>query len=116
MELFRGTSKMAIETNTKVVPIAIEQYDNRFVINFGNELLPTDFCSAIELIQKLRDDLATLKWEIWAREGVQERKSLPPNYRATFRKQFESRIAPYDTLDTVEKTRYHREMSSSEGE
>jgi 1-acyl-sn-glycerol-3-phosphate acyltransferase len=107
MELFRGTAKMAIETNTKVVPVGIEQYDNRFVINFGNELLPTDFCSATELTQKLRDDLATLKWEIWEREGVQARKSLPPNYRTTFRKQFESRIAPYDTLETVEKTRYH---------
>ena len=32
MPLFSGTAKMAIETKTKIVPVAIEQYDTRFII------------------------------------------------------------------------------------
>lgn len=107
MELFQGTAKMAIETNTEIVPIAIEQYDKRFVINFGNALSPEAFCNVKELTQNLRDKLATLKWEIWENEGTQERNSLPENYKEIFAKEFENRIQPYDTLDTVERARYH---------
>jgi 1-acyl-sn-glycerol-3-phosphate acyltransferase len=112
MELFPGTAKMAIETNTEIVPIAIEQYDKHFIINFGNALNPTSFCNARELTQNLRDELATLKWEIWEGEGVKERNSLPDNYREIFAKEFEKRIQPYDTLETVERTRYHSRTPS----
>jgi 1-acyl-sn-glycerol-3-phosphate acyltransferase len=112
MELFQGAAKMAIETNTEIVPIAIEQYDKHFIINFGNALSPTSFGNATELTQNLRDELATLKWEIWERERVQERKSLPENYKEIFAKEFEKRIQPYDTLETVERARYHSKTPS----
>lgn len=107
MKLFPGTAKMAMETNTKIVPIGIEQYDHRFVINFGDALLPEHFRSHTELTQTLRDALATLKWEIWEREGTQARSSLPENYREQFAKVFETRIHPYDTLESVERARFH---------
>lgn len=60
MPLFSGTAKMAMETNTAIVSVGIEQYDKRF-INFGNELLPQDFYDYSLLAQRLRDNLATLK-------------------------------------------------------
>lgn len=107
MPLFPGTAKMALETDTPVVPVAIEQYDNRFVINFGQAICPEDFRSRGELMQTIRDALATLKWEIWEREGVQPRDSLPGDYGKRFIRQFEERIHPYDTLATVERSRFH---------
>ncbi|MGN0166890.1 MAG: lysophospholipid acyltransferase family protein [Acetatifactor sp.] len=107
MPLFSGTAKMAIESNVKIVPIAIEQFEKRFVINFGNELFPKDFDDNTSLTQRLRDDLATLKWEIWEQEGIQSRKDIPADYSEQFIRQFAQRIYPYDTLESVERTRYH---------
>lgn len=112
MEMFQGTAKMAMETNVKIIPIAIEQYKNRFVINIGNEIFPDNFSNSIDLTQKLRDLLATLKWEIWEREDLLSRDSLECNYREIFIKEFEARIYPYDTLESVERTRYHSGIQS----
>lgn len=61
MPLFSGSAKMAMETDTPIIPVAIEQYDKRFVINFGSELHTEDFRSSAELTQTLRDAMATLK-------------------------------------------------------
>ena len=107
MPLFSGTAKMAIESNVKIVPIAIEQFEKRFVINFGNELFPKDFDDNTSLTQRLRDDLATLKWEIWEQEGLFARGSLPEDYREQYIQTFAKRLAPWDTLESVERTRFH---------
>lgn len=107
MPLFSGAAKMALKTDTPVFPIAIEQYGKRFVINFGQVIRPEDFRGKDELTETIRDALATLKWEIWEKEGVQSRDSLPGDYRELFIRQFEKRIHPYDTLETVERSRFH---------
>lgn len=107
MPLFPGTAKMAMETNAKIIPVAIEQYEKHFVVNKGTELLPEDFDHTEELTQALRNMLATLKWEIWEREGQIQRASLPEDYEEQFGKVFEQRIQPWDTLETVERTRFH---------
>ncbi len=107
MPLFYGAANMAMETGTPIIPVAIEQYDKRFVINFGNEICPDNFRDSSELTQFLRDTLAVLKWNIWEKEGVQARGSLPENFREQFLRQFEKRIHPYDTLETVEQSRFH---------
>ena len=112
MELFQGTSKMALETGVKIVPVAIEQYDKRFVVKFGAEIFPENFRNNEELTQMLRDVLATLKWEIWEHEGIIARNGLEENYREVFIREFENRIFPYDTLESVERTRYHGEVPS----
>lgn len=107
MPLFSGTAKMAMETHTKIVPIAIEQFDKRFVVNKGTELQPEDFSHTDELTQALRDALATLKWEIWEQEEEVERECLPEDYGEQFTKIFEQRIRPWDTLESVERARFH---------
>lgn len=107
MPLFSGATKMAVETGTPIIPIAIEQYDKRFVINFGSELYTEDFQSSAEMRQTLRDSMATLKWEIWEQEGIQLRADIPEDYSEQFIQQFEQRIYPYDTLESVERARYH---------
>lgn len=105
--LFSGTAKMAMETGAPIIPAAIEQYDKRFVINFGTELSPGNFQSQGELTEALRDALAGLKWAIWEREGVQSRKDVPSDYSTFFLRQFEKRLCPHDTLKSVERSRYH---------
>lgn len=112
MELFQGTAKMAMETHTIIVPMAIEQYDERFVVNIGNEIFSDNFRDNVELTQELRNVLATLKWEIWEREGLFPRNSLADNYGELFTREFERRIYPYDTLESVEKTRFHTGIPS----
>lgn len=107
MPLFPGTAKMAMETKTKIVPVAIEQYNKRFFVKFGDALLPETFSHIEELTQALRDAMATLKWEIWEREGQKERNSIPEDYGEWFTKTFEKCLAPWDTLETVERTRFH---------
>ena len=106
MPLFSGTAKMAMETNVKIVPVAIEQYGKRFVIKFGSELLPENYSNHMTLTQELRDALATLKWDIWEKEGVQSRRSLPEEFREQFLNEFEKRIHPWDTLETIERARF----------
>ena len=107
MPLFSGAAKMAIETDTPIIPVGIEQFDKRFVINFGNEIRPIDFQNDVELTKTLRDTMATLKWEIWEKEHMQERASLPTDYSRQFRELFEQKIDPYDTPQTIEQTRIH---------
>lgn len=106
MGLFSGTAKMSIETNTKIVPVAIEQYNHHFIINFGDALHPGKYQDAVKMTNDLRDVLATLKWEIWENEGIQFRRSYPSNYREQFLKEFEDHIQPYDTWETVERSRF----------
>lgn len=107
MPLFSGTAKMASINNIPVIPVAVEQYNNRFVINFGNELHPKDFKNIDELNQTLRDAMATLKWTIWEQEGLQLRADIPNGYKEQFTEEFGKRLYPYDTLESVERTRYH---------
>lgn len=73
-----GTASISIETNTPIIPIAIEQYENRFVINTGEKIMPDNSIS--DLTQKIRDILASLKWEIWYKQGICKRNKLDDDY------------------------------------
>lgn len=114
MGLFPGAAKLAVETGARIVPVAVEQYGRRFVIDFGAPLPPEAFPDAGRLTQTLRDAMAALKWEIWEREGTQSRSALPEDARTRFLKEFEERIAPYDTLETVERSRFRSGKASPE--
>lgn len=116
LPLFSGTAKMAMETNVKIIPVAIEQYGKRFVIKFGSEILPDHFNSHADLTQNLRDALATLKWEIWENEEIQSRTQLPENFREQFINTFEKRIQPWDTPETIERSRFHTKSETDQKE
>ena len=107
-DLHLGTVDIALERSAIIVPIAVEQYGRRFVVNIGKvfnpEMVKGKFTKKtygdlsendnqehqlkkqIKLAtnQELRDRLATLKWEIWEKEGVFERKSIPYDYWKVF--------------------------------
>lgn len=116
MPLFSGTAKMSRETNIRIVPVAIEQYDRKFIIKFGQALFPENYCNDTEMTRDLRDALATLKWDIWESEGIQSRSSFPENYSVQFVKEFEKRINPWDTLETVERARFHTHEETEQRE
>ena len=98
---------MAMETHVKIVPVGIERYDRRFVIKFGQALLPENYASHASLTQALRDAMATLKWDIWEREGVSSRCALPKDYGKKFSEAFARQIAPWNTPESIEATRFH---------
>jgi hypothetical protein len=106
MKLFYGTARLSIQTGVKIVPVAIEQYKNDFVIKFGERISPDGFEGENDLTIFLRDTLATLKWDIWETKGLFNRCELPYNYGDMFLEDFEKKIHPYDTLETVERARY----------
>lgn len=78
-----GTADIAIQTNRKVLPIAVEQYGKNFVIKAGEKL---DFkhCNKMEATMQLRDSLATLRWEIWENHGIERRTMLNSDYWKNF--------------------------------
>lgn len=114
MHLFNGTAKMARETTAQIVPIAIEQYGNRFVINAGSPILPMKFQTDNSLTQYLRDALSTLKWEIWEHEGLTSRESLGSFSNGSFADEIVARC-PYGydfSIDDVKRTCYHTKDTS----
>ncbi|MCM1540215.1 MAG: 1-acyl-sn-glycerol-3-phosphate acyltransferase [Blautia sp.] len=79
-----GAADAALQTGAAIIPIAVEQYEGRFVINRGAVLSAVDFADKTALTVAIRDALAALKWEIWEREGVQSRAELSDTYWEDF--------------------------------
>lgn len=79
MGLFPGTIKMAMETGAEIVPIALERYGNRFYANIGENIkvVSNHFENIKYYNEKLRDALATLKWQIWEHQGIKSREQCP---------------------------------------
>jgi len=106
-----GAVDIALAKNAVIVPIAVEQYGKRFVVNVGEPYNPNenlcacvnkDYCELddkndierkikldikVKATQELRDRLATLKFEIWENEGLDCRTSIPYNYWEEFIKE-----------------------------
>lgn len=106
MKLFYGAARMAMYTGVKIVPVAVEQYEKNFIVKFGETINPIDFEDDKELTTLLRNSLAGLKWDIWENRGLYSRKNILDNYRETFLQDFEQKIQPYDTLETIERAKY----------
>ena len=65
--IYPGVIKMSIETGCEIVPVAIEQYDNKFLINIGENYSIENKEDIEQEKHILRDKLATLKYEIFER-------------------------------------------------
>lgn len=99
-----GTVDIAMSTNGVILPIGIEQYENNFIVNFGEIYDPNLIAKTITNIpynqlnlnnpkekslqyiikeftnNELRDRLATLKYEIWEKNGIVKRESIQVDY------------------------------------
>ena len=93
MKIFTGTVRLAKETGAEIIPIGVEQYDNNFYFNIGeNYSIPFESQKSISYHNdELREKLATLKWEIMELQTVLERKSIPDNYLGNFQDEIVNR-------------------------
>lgn len=89
MRLYSGTVKMAIETGADIIPVAIEQYGQKFIVNIGENLTSGVFKgkSISDCNKILRVTLATLKWNIWENNGRQSRDSIPQSFIDNYKQQ-----------------------------
>lgn len=66
--IYPGVINMALESQCDIVPVAIEQYENDFIINIGENIHIKNGDNDIKYVdekkQELRDVLATLKYDI----------------------------------------------------
>ncbi|MGN1371019.1 MAG: lysophospholipid acyltransferase family protein [Candidatus Coprovivens sp.] len=78
-KLYPGTVKMALETGAEIVPMAIEQYGKKFYVNIGENIRVIDRgATSIQYYnERLRDVMATLKWQIWEYQGIKSRVDCP---------------------------------------
>ena len=88
LKLFPGTARMANEAQADIIPVAIEQYDNKFFINIGKNIsYDPNKSPNIDLVtEELRDAMAALKLEIFYKHDSIPRSSIPENYREEFLK------------------------------
>lgn len=106
MKLFSGTADFALQSGADIVPVALERYGKHYYANIGKELLFSEFSGEDKhtITAELRDCLATLKWDIWAYQGLHRRDDIPEGFGADFLKTIMYLpIATYtvqDVLDT----------------
>lgn len=99
-----GIVEIAQKSNAIIVPIAAEQYGKHFKINIGSQFDMTLFGKSpsekSNAISKLRDVLATLKYEIWETEPQLQRKELQGD---EWNRYIEERFKewPYFNLDYI---------------
>lgn len=99
-----GIIDAALEADAVIVPIAIDQKDKDFHVNVGAAMYPSRFkyVDKIEAINRLRDQLATLKWQIWEQFNIELRANIPRDYYEKF---VAERIAewPFFTKEAIDK-------------
>ena len=108
MGLYKGAVKMAAETKSDIIPVALEQYDNKFFVNIG-ENMPFHSLKSNDLDVRnieLRDNLATLKWEIWETQGINKRDIVALE-KDTFQQSIVDKCEYSFTLQDVFDTMYH---------
>lgn len=93
MKTFNGTVRIAKETGAEIIPIAVEQYNNDFYFNIGENYFIPKTTSKIddELNIELRDKLTTLKWEILETQQILKRTRIPNDFSSTFQDEIVSR-------------------------
>lgn len=100
-----GAAEAAISTDAIIVPIAVEQYDRHFVICYGNIIDPVKRkLDKQNLTIFLRNELASLKWQIWERKGICHRKTLENDYWKKFIRQRRAEWKEYSMREQIINT------------
>lgn len=118
MKLYTGAVEAAIRTGAEIIPVAIEQYDKRYVVNIGKniDLKDKQISDKRELTDELRNIMCTLKWEIWEQQGIYERKEIPENWYNEFVENIMKDSDNGYTLEEIERTRYKNKKNVSKEE
>lgn len=82
LHLYPGLINAAEEAGVEIVPVAVDQRGKDFFINIGRNIDVNNVDG--DKVEYLRNTLATLKWEIWEKHELVERKQIPENYYEKF--------------------------------
>lgn len=111
MKLYPGVVRAAKECNVPIVPIAIEQIGKHFVINIGKEVQANNM-EEIEVVQILRDTLASLKWDIWQYLPREKRENISKDYYKNF---LQNSIAEFPAFSVeIIKNRMYKDKTDIE--
>lgn len=108
---YYGIIEVALNANAIIIPIALEQYDKQFIAKVGNNFDVKEYMDLdteplhkvkIKVIQYLRDELASLKWDIWESVAPLNRSLLPDDY---FEKFIQDKIGQWPTLTLEDFTK-----------
>lgn len=107
-KLFPGVYRIAKECKVPVIPISTMMYGNKFYVSRG-KAIHLDSMEQREAITYLRDNMATLKWEIMEAYGSSTRKELlgektPEEY---WEDHLESYIAKQEIYEREEENHAH---------
>lgn len=110
LPLFPGIINMSLETGCDIVPVAVEQYGSEFYVNIGenfklDNITVNDEENLKNYInqqkQKLREQLATLKWEIFEFVPSEKRENLG-TYEEEYEKFINNRLNEWVNPKTKE--------------
>jgi hypothetical protein len=83
-----GIIEAAIRSKAHIVPVAIEQRGKDFYMKIGSEVTVEEYQNVpndkLIAIRELRENLATLRWQIWENFGSVSRREIPDNYHDEF--------------------------------
>lgn len=97
LDLFMGIIEIARQSNALIVPFGLETVtDKKYIVNIGDFFDVFAFDDSIRAIQALRDEMASLKWEILEKE-ISMLTSPAREARIEFSKYIEQRMneCPY---------------------
>lgn len=98
LPIYAGALEMAVEVQADIVPVAIEVYNDTFYVNIGRNIPyeEIDLSNKAKAASRLRDIMATLKWEIFENSGLSRRTNIPEGYNQVF----------VNTIMSAKKTSY----------
>lgn len=108
MRLYSGAVETAIKTSCDIVPIAMEEYGNTYVINIGGNISfrGRSIEDKNSLTDELRNELCKLRWEIWEDKGIVCRESLRPNEAEIYVQSIMKRTTNGYTVEKINKRKY----------
>lgn len=75
-----GIIDIAKRTDMPIVPIILEYYQGKVLVNIGDPIKVDINDNKLESINKLRDIMATMRWEIWEKLPKLNREEISNDY------------------------------------
>lgn len=115
MKLYDGVSNMARVTGADIIPVAIEQYNDEFIVSIGEniQMSKVDAISVKELTSLLRDRMATEKWKIWDYNGAEKREIVANVVLEEYQQEIIDKCGYGFTIQDVIDTMYHDKTITS---
>ncbi len=98
MPLYWGVIDIAKESDRPIIPLILD-YDyeeGRCVAAFGKPIVVKMSDDKAQMINELRDEMATLKWSIWEEKSIYHRAEIKLE---SWKEELDTRLAEYPLLD-----------------